>query len=112
MNLGKHYEQIAQEYLKSHGYNLLMINEKLFNVEVDIVAEKNSEHHIFEVKGCSAWEWEYLETRIMPRQKKRLLKVLSGLQQSGKKSWRCHLILVEKEGRIEVFKDFLAEGLF
>ncbi len=48
---GHEAEQLAAEYLVAHGYKLLHRNWRYFRKEIDIVAEKNNELVVVEVKS-------------------------------------------------------------
>lgn len=49
-NIGKSGEQIAIEYLKSRGYEILASNWQLFHRELDIIAKWNNTLIFIEVK--------------------------------------------------------------
>lgn len=48
--LGNEGEQMAQQFLITSGYTILEINWRTSRLEIDIIALKNNELHIIEVK--------------------------------------------------------------
>ena len=53
-NTGKAGEQIAADYLRNNGFNILHINWRQGQKELDIVAEKNNRLHVVEVRSLKS----------------------------------------------------------
>lgn len=49
-DLGKEGEALALEYLRKNDYEILHCNWRYLKCEIDIIAEKDTKLHIFEVK--------------------------------------------------------------
>lgn len=47
---GHHAEQVAADYLKTHGYEILELNWRTRYCEIDIIAKRKKTMHFFEVK--------------------------------------------------------------
>lgn len=56
-SVGKKYEEMAQEYLKMKGYNILDVNYYCKYGEIDIICEKNGELIFVEVKYRSSLKY-------------------------------------------------------
>ncbi|MDR0582592.1 MAG: YraN family protein [Prevotellaceae bacterium] len=53
-NTGKAGEQIAADYLRNNGFNILHINWRQGQKELDIVAKKNNRLHVVEVRSLKS----------------------------------------------------------
>lgn len=65
--LGKEGEEEAATYLESHGYTILHRNWRSGRFELDIVAEKNKELIVIEVKTRRNNEYGLPEEAVTPR---------------------------------------------
>lgn len=70
---GKKGEQIACEYLRKQGYDILVSNWRSGHYELDIVASKDHEVAIVEVKTRSSVNFEAPEMAVDERKIRRLV---------------------------------------
>lgn len=54
--IGKNFEKIAEIYLLKRNYEILEKNLYIGNNEIDILAKKDDNYYLFEVKGGSGEE--------------------------------------------------------
>lgn len=70
--LGDRGEQIAQTYLRDHGYTILTTNWRCAYGEIDIVAQKDATVVFVEVRTRHAATTETAFESITPRKQKRM----------------------------------------
>jgi putative endonuclease len=75
---GKKGEQLAADWLKEAGYNLLHQNWRFSHWEVDVIAEKKGTLHFIEVKTLSSNKFGYPEQKVG---KKKLQNLINAAQQ-------------------------------
>jgi putative endonuclease len=73
-NMGRDSEELAAEWLKSHGYEVLHRNWRYSHYEIDILALKNKVLHIVEVKSRKASSQRYPEESVTKKKFKNLQK--------------------------------------
>jgi Holliday junction resolvase-like predicted endonuclease len=96
--------QVAQHYIK-RNYRWVRHRQKIFGVEVDLVFENATEFVFVEVKKVSSVD--FLGDRISKSQKARLKFVFERMLQTVQKDVLIHYVVVDGEGEILVFDDFL-----
>jgi len=62
--LGNIGEDIASQYLKNKGYEIIEKNYKIWGGEIDIIAKKNDSLVFCEVKTRTSESWEDIEDTI------------------------------------------------
>jgi putative endonuclease len=72
--LGEKGEQLAIEYLKEKGFEILDINWRYEHLEIDIVAQKEKIVVFAEVKTRSSEKWGKPEESVHYKKRKRLVK--------------------------------------
>jgi len=72
--LGKEAEQMAVNYLKENGYEILYCNWRYSRYEIDIIATKNELLRIIEVKALQSSQLRYPEESVTKKKFKYLLK--------------------------------------
>lgn len=60
-DIGKWGERIARDYLVTQGYALMALNERIGNVEVDIIASKGNRVVFVEVKTRASLDYDPLD---------------------------------------------------
>lgn len=63
-DLGKKGEELAVNYLKSHGFEILDVNWKFSKTEIDVIAKKDKELIIIEVKTRSNINFGFPEEAV------------------------------------------------
>ena len=71
--LGRRAEQIAVEYLVSHGFTVLARNVRIGHLELDIVARKGSVVAVVEVRHRGTTAWETALESLGPAKRQRLI---------------------------------------
>lgn len=74
--LGKLGEDMAVDYLRSHGYEILERNYHFQKAEVDIIAKKDSIIAVVEVKTRSTLDFGNPKDFLKPKQIQRLVKAI------------------------------------
>jgi len=72
--LGKEAEQMAVNYLKEKGYEILHCNWRYSRYEIDIIAIKKDLLRIIEVKSLKSSAFRYPEESVTKKKFKYLLK--------------------------------------
>ena len=72
--LGKEAEQMAVNYLKEKGYEILHCNWRYSRYEIDIIAIKKELLRIIEVKSLKSSDHRYPEESVTKKKFKHLLK--------------------------------------
>ena len=95
-------EKIVAQHLKKQGWEILHQNKKVLGVEIDLLAKKNKEHFLIEIKSIK--KAEQLENILKEKQKKRLKKVVEGLSEDFPEGLRLLLATVDDQNTIEFFE--------
>jgi putative endonuclease len=72
--LGRQGEEIAEQYLLQHGYEILHRNWRHSHYEIDIIAQKNQVLHFVEVKLRSSKTFGFPEESVNKKKFKFLLQ--------------------------------------
>ncbi len=72
-NIGKKGEEIAQDYLRKNNYAIIETNWRYYNLEIDIIAKKNNELVIIEVKARSGEQYGHPSEAITRQKMKHLI---------------------------------------
>ncbi len=97
---------VGQFYLRQ-GFKIVAHRFKTPFAEVDLICEdKNQDLVIVEVKTVSDSFWN--SSRISSRQKYRLKNATLHLMEQTSKNVEVHLAFVDKDGKIDILKDFLS----
>lgn len=112
---GRMGEQIAADYLKATGYEILFRNFRGGGGEIDIIARKKGVTYFVEVKARKTGSLVKPVESITPTKRKRLKgAVLAWLSKHGHLDTPCGFLMVlidlpEGEGRpkINVIEDYL-----
>jgi len=75
--LGKKGEQLAVDYLISKGYTIVQRNYRFQKAEVDIIAKKEDNLAIIEVKTRSTIDFGNPQDFVKPKQIQRLVKAVN-----------------------------------
>ena len=70
---GRHGEQLAANYLKQHGYDILVTNWHCTHGEIDIIARKENVLVFVEVKTRRSASTQAAFASITPRNRERLI---------------------------------------
>lgn len=95
-------ENIVAQYLKQRGWTILFQNEKVLGVEVDILARKEKEYSLIEVKSLK--KEEYIEKILKKTQKERLKKAALHLCGDIPQGLRLFLAVVNPKNQIRFFE--------
>ena len=112
---GKIGEQIAADYLKSTGYEILFRNFRGGSGEIDIIARKKGITYFVEVKSRKQGSMVSPVESISPNKKRRLKSaVMAWLAKHGRLDTPCSFLMVliempQDNGRpkISTIEDFL-----
>lgn len=74
-DIGTHCENLAREYLKEHGYDIIEYNFRNYLGEIDIICIKNNLLIIFEVKGRYSYDYGLPKESITYLKQKSIQKV-------------------------------------
>lgn len=72
-NIGKKGEEVAQKYLLNNGYIIIETNWRYYNLEIDIIAKKDNELIIIEVKSRSGEQYGHPSEAITRQKMKRII---------------------------------------
>lgn len=95
-------EQLVIEYLIKKSWKILYHNKKILNVEIDILAQKQGEGLLVEVKSIKGES--YLNKILKSKQKERLKKVATSLCEDFPKGLSLLLATVDFNNKISFFK--------
>lgn len=112
---GREGEQMAVDYLKANGYEILFRNFRGGRGEIDIVARKKGITYFVEVKARKAGSMVSPAEAITSNKKKRMKSaVMAWLAKHGRLDTPCSFLMVlielpKGEGRpkLEVIEDYL-----
>ena len=94
-------EQSVANYLIQRGWTILSQNKKILGVEVDILAQKNKDKAIIEVKSIKSAE--QISSILKDSQKERLKKVTESLLDQEDQKLLLYLATVDEKNRIDFF---------
>ncbi len=97
-------EKIVAKHLTKQGWTILHQNKKIMGVEIDILAEKEKEGRLIEVKSIK--KEEQLENIIKFKQKERLKKTAQSLCSDFPEGLRLFLATVDSKNKVEFFEIF------
>ena len=95
-------ENTVVQYLKNQGWAILYQNKKILGVEIDILAKKEQEHFLIEVKSIT--KDDHLEKILKSKQKERLKKVAQSLCEDFPKGLRLLLATVDSKNEVSFFE--------
>lgn len=72
--IGSWGEERAVEFLRGHGYKILERNFRIWEGEIDVIAEKGGMIHFIEVKTRTSDRFGEPEESLVARKKRRLLR--------------------------------------
>ena len=84
---GNFGENLAAEYLIKNGFDILTKNWRYKHLEIDIIASKDQQLHIVEVKTRSNIEFGYPE-QFIGKQKFQFLKNAAAIYQYQNPQWK------------------------
>ena len=94
-------EQAVAQYLIKRGWKILSQNKKILGVEVDILAQKNKDKAIIEVKSIKSSG--QISSILKEAQKDRLKKVTESLLDQEGQKLLLYLATVDEKNRIDFF---------
>lgn len=97
-NIGNKGEDLACQYIKKLGYQILERNYQIRGGEIDIIAKKDGELIFFEVKTRYSHQYGLPEESITTYKIKSLLKSAKFYIQNinwGNQPYRIHLIAID-----------------
>lgn len=95
-------EKLVARYLINKGWTIVSQNKKILGVEVDILAKKNKEQILVEVKSIQSED--QIENILKERQKDRLKKAAESLCESPNSSIQLFLATVNPKNKIHFFQ--------
>ena len=95
-------EKIVADFLLEKGWTIIAKNKKILEVEVDILAEKNKQKTLVEVKSIK--NEDQIENRLKQKQKERLKKVAESLCEDSSVSVQLFLATVDSQNKINFFE--------
>ena len=95
-------EKLVARYLIKKGWTIISQNKKILGVEVDILAQKNKEQILIEVKSIRSED--QIENILKEKQKERLKKVTESLCESSYSSIQLFLATVDSQNKIHFFE--------
>lgn len=101
---GSFKENIVVRHLKQQGWDILSQNKKVLGVEIDILAKKEKEVFLIEVKSIK--KDEHLENILKDKQKERLKKTAQSLISDFPEGLRFFLATVNFQNKVEFFEVF------
>ena len=95
-------EKLVAGYLIKKGWTVIFQNKKILGVEIDILAKKNKEQILVEVKSIQTAD--QIEKILKEQQKDRLKKVAESLCETPNHSIQLFLATVDSQNKIEFFE--------
>jgi len=109
VNLGKKGEEIAVEYLKKEGYEIVETNYRHGRNEIDIISKMGDLLVFVEVKARSNLQYGFPESFVSKKQEKRITQTAEHyiFENNWEQNIRFDVISIEttKGPRITHFKD-------
>lgn len=106
--LGLRAELLVIKHYLERNFSLKGHRTQLYKTEVDLIVESRSKIILIEVKYTT--HMDFLTTRMNFSQKKRLQNVFLRFIETTPKEVEFHYVIVDQEGRMEIFDEFLADG--
>lgn len=110
---GKVGEQLAAEWLKKQGYQIIQQNWRYGHREIDLIATKNTKLHFFEIKTRRGNSFGYPEDRV---DKKKLHLFISAgteyIRLFPFHKWICYNILAITIKSADDIEYFLLEDVY
>lgn len=99
--LGKIGEDMAADYLASHGYDILERNYRFQKAEIDIIVKKDSVIAVVEVKTRSTSDFGSPKDFLKPTQIQRLVKAIDNyiVENDFEEEVRFDIISILKENK-------------
>ena len=112
-HLGAFGEQVATEYLKNRGYEILQLNYRCSVGEIDIVARDGDSLVFVEVRTRSSRQFGTPEESVTPAKQAKLIELAESYLQEhqiSNQTWRIDVVAVEvdrhnKISRIELIEN-------
>ena len=101
-DLGRQGEEIAVDYLRKNGYNILETNWTFQKAEIDIIAQKAGVLAIVEVKTRSTLDFGLPQDFVKPKKIQLLLKAVNEyiIQNDLDVTARFDIIAIHKQGAV------------
>lgn len=107
LSVGYDCETLVAQYLtEKYNFNFISRNQKICNVEVDLLMRDQKSLHLVEVK--SLIDYNYIERRVTKKQQQRIRFVLNILLNQNNFA-RAHLAIVHN-GKVDLYLDFFVEN--
>ncbi len=99
--LGKIGEDMAADYLASHGYDILERNYRFQKAEIDIIVKKDNVIAVVEVKTRSTLDFGSPKDFLKPTQIQRLVKAIDNyiVENDFEEEVRFDIISILKENK-------------
>ncbi len=112
-DLGKLGEELAVEFLRKNGYEILETNWTFQKAEIDIIAKKENILAIVEVKTRSSLEFGLPQDFVKPKKIQLLVKAVNEYVNSNdlEVEVRFDIIAIHKEGKSFVM-DHLIDAFY
>ena len=94
-------EKLVARYLVKRGWAIISQNKKILGVEVDILARKNEDQILIEVKSIKTED--QIENILKEKQKDRLKKAAESLCENSSYSIQLFLATVDSQNKINFF---------
>ncbi len=104
--LGLRAELLAIKHYIEKGFILKSHRERYFKTEVDLVVESPQKLVLIEVKYTT--HKDYILNRLSQSQRRKLESVFLRVIPCTSKEVEFHLVIVDAQGELEIFEDFLA----
>lgn len=101
-NKGIRNEDYVASFLKAKGWLIQSRNQKIEGIEVDIIAKKQKQYLLVEVK--SLYHEDYLENILSQKQKERLIQASLALQGKLQENTEITLATVNQNKKIQFFE--------
>ena len=112
-HLGAFGEQVATEYLKKRGYEILQLNYRCSVGEIDIVARDGDSLVFVEVRTRSSRQFGTPEESVTPAKQAKLIELAESYLQEhqiSNQTWRIDVVAVEVDRRNKISRIELIEN--
>lgn len=99
---GVQKEEKVRQFLIQKGWRIIYKNKKILGVELDILARKNKDYIVIEVKSIS--HPGQIEKILKPEQKNRLEKATASLYGRFNSSPQLFLAVIDPKNQIDFFQ--------
>jgi len=105
LELGKQGEDLAAQYLKQRGYNILHRNWRFSHYEIDLIAEKDGMLHFFEVKMRSSAGFGMPEESVTAQKRKKLHRAMDEFlfQHPGFRDFRFNVLSILRDKKVSFY---------